>query len=62
MAAYVLDKCAKSNKGGMVTKGLGKTVDAMLDTSVARFPNPPLRKTMPLTLTALLLTQKKSPK
>lgn len=42
MAAHVLDKCGRSNKGGMVTKGLGKTVDAMLDTSVTRFPNPPL--------------------
>ena len=45
----------------MVTKGLGKTIDSMLDTSVTQFPNPPLRKTTPVTPTATLLTLAKAP-
>ena len=44
MAGWVIGHCASSGKGGMVTKGLKKTIDAMNDASSKVFPDPPLRK------------------
>ncbi len=45
MASWVLARCCVFGKGGMVTKGLKNTIDAITaDPSVHIFPDPPLRK------------------
>ena len=47
----------------MVTKGLGKTVDAMINTDQYRFPNPPLReKQTPCTPTAPIIANTREKK
>lgn len=49
MASWVLARCCFSRKGGMVTKGLKNTIDAITaDPSVKIFPDPPLRKMTPI--------------
>ena len=44
MAAWVIGHCGSTGNGGMVTKGLKKTIDAMNDGRSKMFPDPPLRK------------------
>ena len=46
MARWVVGNCAKEGKGGMITKGIKKTMDSMNDGSSRRFPDPALRKTV----------------
>ena len=56
MAAWVLARCCSAGKGGMVTKGLGNTIDSITDTSSKFFPDPALRKMVTPTDTTILLT------
>ena len=44
MAEWVFGHCVSNGQGGMVTKGLKKTMDAMNDGNVKMFPDPPLRE------------------
>ena len=44
MAAWVFGHCGSTGKGGMVTSGLKRTIDAMNDPSNKVFPDPPLRE------------------
>ena len=43
MAIWVLGRCGPLGKGGMVTKGLAKTINAMNDARSKLFPDPALR-------------------
>ena len=44
MAIWVLGRCSRLGKGGMVTKGLAKTINSMNDARSKVFPDPALRK------------------
>ena len=50
MATWVVGNCGREGKGGMITKGIKKTMDSMNDGSSRRFPDPALRKTVLLIL------------
>lgn len=59
MASWVLAKCCYLRKGGMITKGLKNTIDAITANPTEHiFPDPPLRKmrpTSPQTTTAVFV-------
>lgn len=44
MAAWVLRRCVSTGRGGMVTKGLGNTLNSLTGHDGEIFPEPPLRK------------------